>query len=94
MTIEIEAGASHNQCSMKRVESTTSLLYALAEEPGDSESSIVSILCPTLFNAPRFPKLFQRSGRAIRAGVIVAKLLSKLHFVPCCSQFGYRTLNQ
>ena len=54
----------------------------------------MSILRPTLFNAPRFPKLFQRSGRAIRAGVIVAKLLSMLHSVPCCSQFGYRTLNQ
>src|ERR1700730_4005828 len=54
----------------------------------------VSILCPTAFNALQFPKLFQRSRRAIHAGVIVAKLLSKLRFVPSCSRFGYRTLNQ
>ena len=37
---------------------------------------------------------FQRSRRAIRAGVSVAKLLSNLHFVPSCNRFGYRTLNQ
>ena len=63
-------------------------------QPRGSPHITVSILCPTAFNAIEFPKLFQRSRKAIRAGVSVARLLSNLHFVPTCSRFGYRTLNQ
>src|SRR5258708_32268227 len=54
----------------------------------------VSNLCPTPFDGIRFLKLFQRSGRAIRAGDILAKLLSKLHLRAFCSHFCELTLNQ
>ena len=57
-------------------------------------SSPLSNLCPTPFDGIRFLKLFQRSGRAIRAGDILAKLLSKLHLRAFCSHFCELTLNQ
>ena len=52
------------------------------------------LLCPTTFNKPRFPQLFQRSRRAIRAGVTLAKLLSMLPILAFGSRFGDITLNQ
>ena len=54
----------------------------------------MSILCPTAFNTLRFPKLFQRFRRAIRAGVNCPKLLLELHVRAVCSQICELTLNQ
>jgi hypothetical protein len=56
--------------------------------------AIVSILCPTAFNALPFLKLFQRLQRAIRAGDCLAKLLLGLHVRRLCSHFSELTLNQ
>ena len=54
----------------------------------------MSILCPAAFNVLRFPKLFQRLRRAIRAGVNWSKLLLELHVRAVCSQICELTLNQ
>jgi hypothetical protein len=54
----------------------------------------VSDLCPTPFDGIRFLKLFQRSGTAIRAGDIFAKLLLELHVPAFCSHLRELTLNQ
>jgi hypothetical protein len=54
----------------------------------------VSNLSPTPFDGIRFLKLFQRSGTAIRAGDIFAKLLLELHVPAFCSHLRELTLNQ
>jgi hypothetical protein len=54
----------------------------------------VSNLCPTPFDGIRFLKLFQRSGTAIRAGDIFAKLLLELHVPAFCSRLRELTINQ
>lgn len=63
--------------------------------PSDSPvASVLSNLCPTPFDGIRFLKLFQRSGTAIRAGDIFAKLLLELHVPAFCSHVRELTLNQ
>jgi hypothetical protein len=64
------------------------------DQAENSRMLIVSILCPTAFNALPFLKLCQRLRRAIRAGDILAKLLSELHVRRFCSHFCELTLNQ
>jgi len=66
----------------------------ILSQPKGSPHAAVSILCPTAFNTLRFPKLFKRFRRAIRAGVNCPKLFLELHVRAFCSHFCELTLNQ
>jgi hypothetical protein len=79
---------------MVRIRKST---WSTGEEPGLHSCKHVppvSILCPTAFNTLRFPKLFQRFRRAIRAGVNVSKLLLRLPILVFGNHFCEITLNQ